>query len=223
MMNYMMDLFTRILKRLPLAQYPYKPFMIKHKCIFLHIPKNAGTSILTAFDDEGVRRHIPWIHFHRANSARFKQYFKFTVIREPISRLYSAYNYLLNGGNQSSDDLALSEYIKQNSKDFNSFIMNVLCSDLIMQHELLWPQYLFIYDRQLNLKVDKVLKLESLASDWHCFAKQKGFPIDLPFENKSDVNRAGQQLDLINILNSSAKNKISDLYHNDFKLLKYTM
>jgi len=222
MINYIFDLFNRILNKLPLAQYPYKPFMIKHKCIFIHIPKNAGTSLLTAFNDRGVRRHIPWIHFHRANSTKFASYYKFTVIREPVSRLFSAYNYLLNGGNQLVDDLALSRYIKAHSSDFNSFVTNVLCVDLMMQHELLWPQYLYIYDRQLSLKVDKILKLESLADEWHDFALQHGFPLDLPFENQSVIG-SEDKLNLKSDLDLNAKSKVFELYRNDFKLLGYSM
>ena len=65
----------------------------KHKLIFVHNPKCAGTSIINYFDMED------WGHQHAVNlkekySEYWDEYKKFVVIRNPWDRFYSCYRYI---------------------------------------------------------------------------------------------------------------------------------
>jgi len=203
-------------QRLWRTGYPYKPFMRKHRCIFIHIPKNAGTSVLQLFGDAGVRRHVPWIHFYRANQYAFNRSLKFSIVRHPLARLYSTYCYCVDGGNRSSDDLALQALIKFGSDNFDGFVLNVLNNDLMMQHELFMPQYLFVFDRQLHCKMDVLLNQEQLAQQWPVFASKHGFGPTLPHINQSS---GGQTLPT---LSAAALDKVTTTYALDYSLLGYT-
>jgi len=213
-------MFNKILKaiqiRLPIAYYPYKRFMHKYKCIFIHIPKNAGTSVLTAFGDKQGRKHAKWFDFYESNELFFKRYHKFAIVREPLSRLFSAYNYVVNGGNKSAGDIALKQYIDSRCEDFEGFINNVLTYDFIMLQPLFQPQYLYVFDRQYKRVVDTLLKYETLQSDWRALSLECGFPKSLPFVNSSSSGEA--KIDI----SDSAYTKILEFYHLDFKLLGYS-
>lgn len=214
-------LFQKVIKRFAITTYPYKPFMHRYRCVFIHIPKTAGSSFLSLFNDSGARWHLSWLHYFRANQRCFKQYYKFTVVREPVARLFSAYNYCLLGGNQSTLDLALQQVIKDNSVDFNSFIINLLSADFILQQELFLPQYLYIFDRQLTCKVDKILRYEQLAIEWPAIAVKYNFPSQLPVVNATNSLAQSQKLSPFDTINETALTKVRQLYQKDFELLNY--
>ena len=227
-MNFFQQLIQQITlwinKPFSTAAYPYKPFMHQYQCVFIHIPKTAGTSILKVFNDSGARWHLSWLHYFRANQTCFKNYYKFTVVREPIARLFSAYSYCLTGGNQSTFDITLQLLIKGNSIDFNSFIHNVLSADFILQQELFLPQYLYLYDRQLNCRVDKILRHESLSTEWYAMAVEQRLPQQLPKVNVTTAileNNKDKKTKPMPILSDMSLAKIQLLYQKDFELLDY--
>ncbi|MEO4045282.1 sulfotransferase family 2 domain-containing protein [Hoeflea sp. CAU 1731] len=61
--------------------------------IFIHIPKSAGTSIRRSLYAQ-KSFHIPASRYKAADSRKFECYFKFSFVRNPYSRLVSAYYYL---------------------------------------------------------------------------------------------------------------------------------
>ncbi len=205
---------TRLLQRVPLSNYPYKPFMHKHKCIFIHIPKNAGSSVLALFNDTGGRKHAKYYDFYEANDYFYQQYHKFAIIREPFNRLYSAYKYAASGGNQSIMDVTLQQTIDKRCSDFEGFINNVLCYDFVMQQPLFLPQYLYIFDRQLNCSIDSILTYENLVEDWHNLAMKLTLPTKLPWKNPSKQSAMPR-------LAESALEKVKEIYHFDYQLLDY--
>jgi len=215
-----MMLLTKLLQRLPISFYPYKQFMHKNKCIFIHIPKNAGTSILKMFNDNAGRKHAKWYDFYRASHYFFNRYTKFAIIREPLERLHSSYQYYVLGGNKQAEDLAIQQQILAKSDSFESFINNVLNADFLMLQLLFQPQYLYIYDRQLNCRVDVLLRYEHLSQDWNNFAHKMQYPKNLPWLNASK-NKYDNSEDNSLEISSAARNKVQELYKFDYQLLGY--
>tara|TARA_R110000744_G_scaffold373932_1_gene486382 strand:+ start:40 stop:702 length:663 start_codon:yes stop_codon:yes gene_type:complete len=73
----------------------------KYKVIFIHIPKNAGTSIETYFDKEPhvkgfqiARKHDNIEIIKNNFPEKYKTYKKFTIIRNPYDRMVSWYFFL---------------------------------------------------------------------------------------------------------------------------------
>lgn len=206
----------RLLNRLPLLYYPYDKFMHRYQCVFVHIPKNAGSSVLKAFDSNSVRWHAKAIEYKRASTYFYHRYYKFAVVREPLARLYSSYCYAKNGGNQQVDDLAFQQHLLDNSTDFSSFIQQVLSYDVLFQQTIFQPQYWYIFDKQHCCQMDKLLRYETLAEDWHTLAKKRKFPTNLPW-----VNASANKPKSLPSINEAAKQKVYELYYYDFKLLGY--
>jgi hypothetical protein len=65
----------------------------RHRCIFVHIPKNAGTSVDAVFGerhDYACHRHP-----HRYTEWSDPNFFRFTFTRNPFDRLVSAFSYMM--------------------------------------------------------------------------------------------------------------------------------
>ncbi|MBQ4844356.1 sulfotransferase family 2 domain-containing protein [Pseudoalteromonas sp. MMG005] len=188
--------------------------MIKNKCLFVHIPKNAGSSVLKFFDDKGYRWHAKWFDFFESNPVFFESFHKFAIVREPLQRVFSAYNYIINGGNHSPSDLELKAYIENGSENFEQFVENVLDHDFLLFQTLFQPQVFYIYDRHYKCRVDTILHYENLDSEWLAFSKSQNWHAQLPWENKGHITKVAD-------ISASAQAKIKALYQKDYELLGY--
>jgi chondroitin 4-sulfotransferase 11 len=75
-------------------QYP--PSFHSKKCIFVHIPKTAGTSVTDALFGTPRPRHRPLQWYEGMEPELYKEYFKFAFVRNPWDRLVSGYHYVVN-------------------------------------------------------------------------------------------------------------------------------
>ena len=68
------------------------PISHKYKLIFIHIAKNAGTSLEDAFEmtDSG---HKTWQYYKETYSSEWNAYKKIAVVRNPFERFISNYYY----------------------------------------------------------------------------------------------------------------------------------
>lgn len=167
----------------------------KNKCIFIHIPKVAGQSIEKFFLNLNnldwdtrhqllLKRNIKskkgpprlahlksedYLSHQYISPYLFKEYFKFTFVRNPWSRAVSFYKY-----GRFNEIMSFKKFVEK------------LLPKLI--HEKKWfygPQYNFIYIEN-RLKVDFVGHFENLNDDFGKVCKKLDIPfIQLPHHNKS--------------------------------------
>lgn len=213
--------FIDILKSLKISirsTYPYRPYFDKHECIFIHIPKAAGTSILTTLSSNNViyRDHSSWFDYSRYNNIKFKNYYKFTIVRNPYSRIVSAYTYLKNGGNKV-DDLYFKDLFEKENMTFEKFVLEYLDEYKIHEHILFKPQYLFIFDYKHNKQVDFIGKYENIDSDIYNIFKRINIKQKLKEENKTERKKEIEEY----YTNKEVLNKVLSLYKKDFELLEY--
>jgi chondroitin 4-sulfotransferase 11 len=113
----------------------YKDFFDKSSCIFIHIPKSAGTTVSYALYG-GDPWHYSVDECRFIDSEKFDRYYKFAVIRNPISRLVSTYNYAKTHieQNPKSSIAFMSKY-----DSFDDFIMNWLTPENARAHHFFGP------------------------------------------------------------------------------------
>ena len=172
----------------------------EYKCIFIHIPKNAGTSIEEYFGNGSVRiqpsKHAD-IHEIKA---RFKNYYnnyrKFTIIRNPYDKMVSWYFYLKRNLGEDYNIIEFNDWIKDPSKFWHA-------NDPI---SFLKPQCDWI-DSTVE-----IIKFENLKDDLNNFFNKK---INLPITNKSNHSH------YLDYYNSDSLNIIYNRYKKDFNKFNY--
>lgn len=90
--------------------------------IFIHIPKAAGLSIVKALTGSENSHHAKASDYKKQDAILFESYFKFSLVREPISRCLSAYSYLKQGGRHNIYDYFWREKYIKKYKNFDSFV-----------------------------------------------------------------------------------------------------
>ena len=92
----------------------------QYKTIFIHIPKNAGTSIETYFANGSVRiqpsKHADIYEITRKFKNSYNNYRKFTIIRNPYDKMVSWYFYLKRNLGENYNVIEFNEWIKDQSK-----------------------------------------------------------------------------------------------------------
>jgi len=68
------------------------PISFRHKLIFIHIPKNAGTAITNTLNMSDIGHHMPEYYIKKYPN-EWKDYKKFAVVRNPWDRVVSNYEY----------------------------------------------------------------------------------------------------------------------------------
>lgn len=200
------------------VSFPYMKYNVAYKCIFIHIPKTAGTSILHALGYNGGRHHCSFLYYKMSDYGKFNKYFKFSVVRNPFDRLVSSYIYLKNGGNKK-EDLFFVDLFRDKDFDFRSFVLDFIDTDIIHEVKVLTPQYLYIYDFKMEINIDYLARFESINSDFKNICNAIGLKskkLDIINRSRSDnFKKYYNDIDVVK--------KVAALYKRDFTLFDYPL
>lgn len=191
----------------------------KHKCIFVHVPKAAGTSIERVFLEDldldmdnrhslllgqnnnnrlGPRRvsHLfasDYVNHHYISRELYDSYYKFSFVRNPFTRLFSTYKFL------GYDELySFDEFIQKKLR----LLLNNPKFDFFLK-----PSYDYLFDTDGNCLVDFIGKFESLNDDF------------IKITNKIDFYKSDTKLKHYNKTNFSNRNLVKRTYGKVIKFL----
>ena len=229
---------TKQLKIIKRIQFWWKIFLSR-QCIFIHIPKNAGTYVEYLLEPDLVQPkslHVTAIELQEMWPSMFQKLFKFAIYRDPILRFISAYSYLHEGGNQQHSDLMWSQEIKKHVS-FENFVRHLFCERIkngtlasswhIKMPIHFVPQYVFVYDIEGEVLVNTLLHIDDLKHDkWNDFIT-KHFQGNA---SKSSENATGSKAirnsssqlkkDIYSNLTEETTRILKEAYHEDYELMK---
>ena len=172
----------------------------EHKAIFIHIPKNAGTSIETLFANNSFRiqpyKHANIYEIKKKFSKIYDSYRKFTIIRNPYDKMVSWNFYLKRNINKNHEIIEFNKWIKDPFKFWHA-------NDPAY---FLDPQHTWVDDTVI------LIKYENLDAELNQFF---GKEINLPVTNKSDHDCYSTYY------NKKSSDIIYNRYKEDFKRYNY--
>lgn len=201
------------------------PINQKYNLLFIHIPKNAGTTIENIFSmysnpsslwsgselvlDEGnfAPQHLNYSLLNKYfTDVDFSKMIKFTFVRNPYSRAISLFNWNLKRSyyKPKFDN-------KFTNREFSNFLKEFV-SKQDSSHKL--PQSFYF-----DCEYDFVGRVENFKEDFTNFLAKYNIPIKYKgqHDNKTNSNQILDKLSLENI------DLINKLYEEDFKRFNYDM
>ena len=193
---------------------------------FIHIPKNAGTTIENIADEKNVKWgrfkpehresvqsdtcsywHTPPKQFNK--DSYYKKDETFCVIRDPVDRMVSEYAYRHKGMSEKNNKYAMNQWLREQLNNRDNTVDGGLNCHFI-------PQYEFIYDDNGKRTCDNVLRFDNLTNEFNDLMNKHEYDIRLE-ENKKD-NKSDSKLTAKDV-DEDNRRMIYHIYKKDYDIL----
>ncbi|HED6852195.1 TPA: sulfotransferase family 2 domain-containing protein, partial [Campylobacter coli] len=198
----------------------FKDFHEKYKCIFIHVPKAAGSSIERVIyqTDKWLVGHVKASDYVKFDKDKFESCFSFGFVRNPYDRVVSAYHYLKNDSSDPCDIKWGRLHI--NNLTFEEFILRLQDEEfkekILLKNHFSF-QYKYLCDENMNILVNFVGKFEQLNSDFKKILNILHREDSLVHVNKS------KHLNYRDYYNSQTYKIIREIYRYDFEIFDYNL
>lgn len=156
------------------GDYPYPKYMVlpEKKIIYLEMPKVANSAIKAGMlkkefpDAFSIQKESLKYTEHHLDR-KYRNYFKFTFVRNPMERVVSCYENKYHGdpetigNNMKEFDHYLFGYIRKD-RGFSNFLFKIALIPDSYKDPHFKPQYKIVYDQSKKKRVDFVGKYERL-------------------------------------------------------------
>ena len=185
----------------------------KRRIIFIHIPKNAGSSITESLYKEGLS-HTSALYYKIIDKHSFEEMESFALFRDPIERFCSAFNYIKYHSKQDPNIYFRETHLQK--IDSISELIARMQSDLSFRSKLLlFPHFRsqseFVCDSKGKIIVNQIGHLNHIAQ----FIQA----ISLHLKEEFAVDHINKSIAEKKISNKDAL-FISSLYSNDLIIEK---
>lgn len=188
---------------------------VKADCIFIHIPKAAGTSVADVIIGSRAGHFTSLEVMNSIGEEKYKSIFSFAITRNPAMRLLSAYNYVKSGGGSHGGVRMEKEFSSKAFNNFNSFVSEWLVNqDLATINLLFKPQVEFVLDTNGNRNVDFIGKVEELNLVEIQLSKILNRIVKFGSKN---ITQTHNQLDI----DSATLHIIKGIYARDYQMFNY--
>ena len=193
----------------------------KHKIIFIHIPKTAGTSIDNFFTGSFQRHSCAKDYQSYLKDIIFKEYFKFTVVRNPWDLIVSLYSMITK-----RQELGHEHEIKTFGKNtFEKFVKQLVFEKHISGSGLptnysesfdSMCQLNWIKDLSNEICMDHIIRFENLQEDFNIVCDKIKIPkTKLPNRNPTKHKHYTEYYD------AEAREIIAEKYAEDIEYFNY--
>ncbi|MGY2167961.1 sulfotransferase family 2 domain-containing protein [Pseudomonas gingeri] len=192
------------------------PFKV-HSCLFIHVPKCAGSSISSALFDGWTPGHLPLYWYEQQFPEQFAKSFKFAFVRDPLERAYSAYTYLKAGSGEYGRDQSAKALV-DSYRDFDDLVCRWLDPDNIHKQLHFAPQTNFITSALGHLALDFIGYQENIERDFRVVCETLGVDLHLPHLNHSLQRDPAPARDICTV---RTRRLVRRVYQRDYELLGY--
>ncbi|MCK5401123.1 MAG: sulfotransferase family 2 domain-containing protein [Flavobacteriaceae bacterium] len=179
--------------------------------VFIHINKNAGTSIIGVIG-KPFRKHLTVKDVIRViGQKKWDEAYKFTVIRNPWDKVVSQYkhNIKMNVTNMAKKKIEFKDWVACTyGEPKNKFYYN--------RAQMFFPQIEWLKNYEEKIDIDKIIRFENLNEGVNEVFKTLEIDTGLPHLNSTyKANYRG-------FYNEETKQIITDWFHEDIKEFGYT-
>ena len=188
-----------------------------NKCIFIHVPKVAGTSINHAIYGRTLG-HYSALEIQNKFPKLFSDSFTFSLVRNPWDRLLSAYRFAKQGRTETMGIRNSKQYQIPEFESFESFVLEWLVHKNVDELDFVFQtQSRFLVDFNGQLLPDYIGKLENIDTDIKNIETKLNRTLRIPHVNKTSVSscyrEAYKTQTMIDI--------VSEKYSKDIELFNY--
>ena len=168
--------------------------VMKSKCLYIHIPKCAGTSIesilygkpLVKFDwskkiwiQHATIKELTSYYF---SNKEMESLFTFAIVRNPFDRFVSTYNWLCAKKSIPKTKATFRDFVYARN-EFDLLLNKKYSNEKVNFYHHMVPQLDFI-EKNGKLAVDYVGRFENLEEEWRFISKKINCDVQLPCLNK---------------------------------------
>ncbi len=185
--------------------------------LFVHIPKTAGVSVCrSVFETEQLFGHAPASGWKKRDRSRFDTLFKFSLMREPKDRFFSAFYYLRNGALTQKDNDFSARHLA--AFETPADLLAAMARGPLLRAQIMsWvhftPQSWYLTDPDGQIIVDYIGCVETFDSSMRDITARLGKPYTPAHTNSSKRPQAVA-------LPPKAQTMLERLYHEDFLLYR---
>lgn len=201
-------------------------------CIFLHIPKNGGTSVGRTLFGEYGGNHMPIGTYQLIyDRETYSSMFKFGFSRNPFDRLLSGYRFARQGAERVAGARAHNRDGRPTNKPlpkvaagaydtFEEFVLEWVAGEgKIRDYEHFRPQYRFACDPAGRLGLDFVGRFENFAEDFATVQERLGVTDDLMHDRRSSSEGDAPYRDHYT---PAMRAVVEKVFERDLRLFDYT-
>ena len=188
----------------------------ERRLIFIHIPKNAGTSIIKAMGVENIYMDKKIEEYKEHYGEYWDKYKKFTVVRDPIDRFISAYKFARmkeSGWFSATGEEGLDKHVHYelcNEMDINEYV-SYLYKNPTKFNRWIVPQFLLISNENDEIEIDYYVRFENLNEDLS----------KIGIKNIQKLNSSKIEDDKVIQLSKKSKMKLYTIYEIDYQTFNY--
>ncbi len=206
----------QLVNRVLSSRIAFPTAFARRNCLFIHVPKCAGSSICEALFDTGADGHIPLYWYEQQFPEQYARSFKFAFVRDPLERAYSAFAYLRVHGAARRDRQAQELMLRYH--DFDDFVSRWLHPENLRRQIHFVPQTDFLTDSLGGIGVDFLGRHETLAQDYRALSTRLRVDLPLPHVNATRHRNAAPAR---SFCSEGTRRLVQRAYERDYELLGY--
>ena len=198
---------------------------IEDRITFIHVPKNAGTSIVDFFKRSYKTQSLQTKHTTWSQLPPEWQHNTFCVVRNPYDRVVSLYNFQIKvlEKKQKRFPKLITPQLEELSKGFKNYVMN--CQETIFKKRLnyknadaKWTNWQQLKYLSGNFEKINILRYENLEKDCTQLLTENRLKQNRPLQ-KLNVSRSNT--DYKQFYDTETRKEVEKFYQEDIDILKY--